>query len=64
MGEMTDKAKAAGNKLAGNVKEGIGKMTDNERLQAELAERNGTGTSENERPGADEEPRPGDKPLP
>ena len=35
MGEMTDKAKAAGNKLAGNVKEGIGKMTDNERLEAE-----------------------------
>ena len=35
MGEMTDKAKAAGNKLAGNVKEGIGKMTDNESLEAE-----------------------------
>lgn len=35
MGEMTDKAKAAANKLAGNVKEGVGKMTDNERLEAE-----------------------------
>ncbi len=35
MGEFTDKAKAAGNKVAGNVKEGIGKMTDNERLEAE-----------------------------
>jgi uncharacterized protein YjbJ (UPF0337 family) len=35
MGEMTDKAKAAGNKLAGNIKEGVGKMTDDERLEAE-----------------------------
>lgn len=35
MGEFTDKAKAAGNKVAGNVKEGIGKLTDNERLEAE-----------------------------
>ena len=26
MGEATDKLKAAGNKLAGNVKEGIGKV--------------------------------------
>ena len=29
MGEATDKLKAAGNKLAGNVKEGIGKATGN-----------------------------------
>ena len=35
MGEATDKIKAAGNKVAGNVKEAIGKATDNERLEAE-----------------------------
>lgn len=35
MGEMTDKAKAAGNKAAGAVKDGIGKATDNPNLQAE-----------------------------
>ncbi|MFN4061392.1 MAG: CsbD family protein [Paracoccus hibiscisoli] len=35
MGEMTDKAKAAGNKLAGSIKDGIGDLTGNERLQAE-----------------------------
>ncbi|MCG6111828.1 MAG: CsbD family protein [Paracoccus sp.] len=35
MGEMTDKAKAAGNKLAGSIKDGVGDLTGNERLQAE-----------------------------
>ncbi|OHC98178.1 MAG: general stress protein CsbD [Sphingomonadales bacterium RIFCSPLOWO2_12_FULL_63_15] len=35
MGEATDKLKAAGNKVAGNVKEAVGKATDNERLEAE-----------------------------
>ncbi|MGB3942254.1 MAG: CsbD family protein, partial [Candidatus Manganitrophaceae bacterium] len=35
MGEATDKLKAAGNKLAGNVKESIGKATDNASLEAE-----------------------------
>ncbi|KFL48553.1 hypothetical protein IL54_3986 [Sphingobium sp. ba1] len=35
MGEATDKLKAAGNKLAGNVKEAVGKATDNDRLEAE-----------------------------
>lgn len=35
MGELTDKISAAGNKLAGNAKEAIGKATDNERLTAE-----------------------------
>ncbi|MDJ0275482.1 CsbD family protein [Sphingomonas sp. 2R-10] len=35
MGEFTDKLAAAGNKVAGNVKEAIGKATDNERLEAE-----------------------------
>ena len=36
MGEVTDKLKAAGNKAAGAVKEGIGKATDNERMEAEV----------------------------
>ncbi|WP_185999992.1 MULTISPECIES: CsbD family protein [Novosphingobium] len=35
MGEFTDKANAAGNKIAGNLKEAVGKATDNERLEAE-----------------------------
>lgn len=35
MGEFTDKVSAAGNKVAGNVKEAVGKATDNERLEAE-----------------------------
>jgi uncharacterized protein YjbJ (UPF0337 family) len=35
MGELTDKLSAVGNKVAGNVKEAIGKATDNERLVAE-----------------------------
>ncbi|GHH15999.1 CsbD family protein [Sphingomonas sp. AAP5] len=35
MGELTDKLNAAGNKIAGNVKEAIGKATDNEKLVAE-----------------------------
>lgn len=35
MGEMVDKAKAAGNKLAGSIKDGVGEMTDNQKLQAE-----------------------------
>ena len=47
MGEMTDKAKAAGNKLAGNVKEGIGKMTHNERLEAEGKAQQAKGTAQN-----------------
>jgi uncharacterized protein YjbJ (UPF0337 family) len=37
MGEATDKIKAAGNKLTGNVKEGIGKATNDPKLQAEGA---------------------------
>jgi uncharacterized protein YjbJ (UPF0337 family) len=35
MGEFTDKANAAGNKIAGNLKEAVGKATNNERLEAE-----------------------------
>ena len=35
MGESTDKMKAAGNKVAGKVKEEIGDVTDNKKLGAE-----------------------------
>ena len=35
MGELTDKAKAAGNKTAGSIKEAIGDATDNPRLEEE-----------------------------
>ena len=35
MGEFTDKLDAAGNKIAGNVKEAIGNATDNDKLTAE-----------------------------
>lgn len=35
MGELTDKLDAAGNKIAGIVKEGIGKLTDSDKLVAE-----------------------------
>ncbi len=35
MGEFTDKVKAAGNKIAGSVKEAIGDATDNPQLEAE-----------------------------
>lgn len=35
MGELTDRAKGLGNEAAGNVKQGIGKATDNPKLQGE-----------------------------
>ena len=35
MGELTDKAKAAGNKLAGSIKDGLGEATNDPNLQAE-----------------------------
>lgn len=35
MGEFTDKLSAAGNKVAGNVKEAAGKATNNDKLKAE-----------------------------
>jgi uncharacterized protein YjbJ (UPF0337 family) len=47
MGEFTDKAAAAGNKLAGNVKEAIGKATDNEQLVAEGEAQQVKGTAQN-----------------
>lgn len=35
MGEFTDKVKGAANEAIGNVKQGIGKATDNESLRQE-----------------------------
>lgn len=35
MGEITEKAKGIGNKVAGATKVGVGKATDNSRLEAE-----------------------------
>ena len=35
MGEFTDKMSAAGNKVVGNAKEAAGKVTGNEKLEAE-----------------------------
>ena len=35
MSSTSDKIKGLANEAAGNVKQGVGKMTDNERLQAE-----------------------------
>ena len=35
MGELTDKAKGIANEAAGNVKQAIGKATNNERLEGE-----------------------------
>jgi len=47
MGEMTDKIKAAGNKLAGGIKETIGDATDNERLETEGQAQQAKGTAQN-----------------
>ncbi|MDI1296579.1 MAG: CsbD family protein [bacterium] len=46
MGEVTDKLKAAGNKAAGAVKEGVGNATDNEKLVAEGKAQKAKGTSQ------------------
>lgn len=46
MGELTDKAKAAGNKTAGAAKEAIGKATDNERLVNEGQAQKAKGTGQ------------------
>lgn len=35
MGELTDRAKGLANEAAGNIKQGIGKATDNASLNAE-----------------------------
>ncbi len=47
MGEFTDKAKAAGNKMAGGVKDAVGDATDNESLQAEGKAQKAKGTAQN-----------------
>lgn len=46
MGEATDKIKAAGNKVAGSVKEAIGKATDNPKLEAEGKMQHAKGTAQ------------------
>ena len=47
MGEFTDKVKAAGNKVAGAVKEGLGDATDDTRLEAEGQAQQDKGTAQN-----------------
>ena len=47
MGEFIDKTKAAGNKLAGNVKEAVGDATDNQRLEAEGQAQQDKGMAQN-----------------
>jgi len=37
MGELTDRAKGLGNKIAGETKKVVGDATDNEKLEAEGA---------------------------
>lgn len=46
MGETTDKLKAAGNKAAGAIKEGVGKATDNPSLVAEGKAQKAKGTAQ------------------
>ena len=46
MGEFTDKLDAAGNKIAGNVKEGLGKATGNEKLAAKGKEQELKGSAQ------------------
>ena len=46
MGELTDKAKAAGNKIAGSIKDGIGEATNNPRLEAEGEAQKAKGTAQ------------------
>ena len=49
MGEFTDKVAAAGNKVAGNVKEAVGDATDNEHLEAEGQAQQDKGTAQDVR---------------
>jgi uncharacterized protein YjbJ (UPF0337 family) len=46
MGEFTDKVAAAGNKIAGSVKEAIGKGTDDKRLEGEGQGQQAKGTAQ------------------
>ncbi|MGN6690446.1 MAG: CsbD family protein [Sphingopyxis sp.] len=47
MGELKDKAKGLANEAAGNVKQTVGKATDNERLRAEGAAQERKGEAQN-----------------
>lgn len=47
MGEFKDKAKGMANEAAGNVKQAVGKATDNERLRAEGAAQERKGEAQN-----------------
>ena len=47
MGELKDKAKGLANEAAGNVKQAVGKATDNERLRAEGAAQERKGEAQN-----------------
>ncbi|BEV01317.1 CsbD family protein [Novosphingobium olei] len=47
MGELTDRAKAAGNKIAGAAKEAAGDVTGNDRLKAEGAAQKLKGDAQN-----------------
>lgn len=47
MGELKDKAKGLANEAAGNVKQAVGKATDNERLRAEGAVQERKGEAQN-----------------
>ncbi len=46
MGQLADKAKAAGNKLAGSIKDGIGDATSDPRLEAEGEAQKAKGTAQ------------------
>ena len=45
MGEFVEKTKALGDKVAGNVKEGVGDATDNQRLHDEGKAQQAEGTA-------------------
>ena len=47
MGELKDKAKGLANEAVGNVKQAVGKATDNERLRAEGAVQERKGEAQN-----------------
>ena len=47
MGEFTDKVKAAGNKVAGGIKEGIGDAMDDKQIETEGEAQQAKGTAQN-----------------
>ncbi|MCI4589615.1 CsbD family protein [Sphingobium sp. BYY-5] len=46
MGELTDKMKAAGNKVAGSIKEAVGRHNDDPKLEAEGKVQKAKGTAQ------------------